>query len=323
MSRYLDLKGKRFGKLTALHRIEDGEKGYAKWLCKCDCGGEIIVDTKRLQRGTVTNCGCEPKKTAGNGSIAEDLTGRRFGKLVVVRRAENKNGRVRWLCQCDCGHRAVFTAKQLKAGQTTSCGCQRKRHLHYKNLRGRWFGRLTALYPTAHRDKKGSIKWKCRCACGNECLVTEDALVHGNTRSCGCRKTEVQGAVFKKVSLYEGTSYTLLKYRNAIRSDNASGYTGVYENKNGKYKAVIGFKGKVYHLGTHDTLQAAAAMRRYAEKILHQGFCEAFERWKVLSRGDPAWETDNPLIYEVSFKDREFDITCNIEALEKEWAEER
>lgn len=98
---------------------------------------------------------------------------------------------------------------------------------------------------------------------------------------------------------------------------------GVYENKNGRYKAVIGFKGKVYHLGTHDTLQAAAAMRKYAEKILHEGFCEAFERWKALSRGDPAWETENPLIYEVSFKEREFDITCNIEALEKEWAEER
>mgnify|MGYP000742202849 FL=1 len=72
MSRYLDLKGKRFGKLTALYRIEDGEKGYAKWLCRCECGGEMIVDTKRLQRGTVTNCGCEPKKTARNGSRRPD-----------------------------------------------------------------------------------------------------------------------------------------------------------------------------------------------------------------------------------------------------------
>jgi hypothetical protein len=33
-----------------------------------------------------------------------DITGQRFGKLVVLKRAPNKNKAVMWLCQCDCGN---------------------------------------------------------------------------------------------------------------------------------------------------------------------------------------------------------------------------
>ena len=130
--------------------------------------------------------GCIPKTTARKGNVAEDLAGRRFGKLVVMKRAENKNSRVRWLCQCDCGNQKVCTAQQLKAGHVTSCGCRvNAKNVNYKDLSGTRFGRLTALYPTLERDKKGSIKWKCICDCGNEHFVTEDALVNGNVQSCG------------------------------------------------------------------------------------------------------------------------------------------
>jgi hypothetical protein len=43
----------------------------------------------------------------------QDLIGQRFGKLTVIRRAENgASGRARWLCQCECGNTTV-------ASQTT------------------------------------------------------------------------------------------------------------------------------------------------------------------------------------------------------------
>ena len=300
------MKGKQFGKLTAEYRVDDGVRGYAKWLCKCDCGGEIIVNTKQLQRGTVTNCGCIPKTTARKGNVAEDLAGRRFGKLVVMKRAENKNSRVRWLCQCDCGNQKVCTAQQLKAGHVTSCGCRvNAKNVNYKDLSGTRFGRLTALYPTLERDKKGSIKWKCICDCGNEHFVTEDALVNGNVQSCGCRKMEVQAEVYKNLSLHDGTSYTILKFSKNPRVDNRSGYRGIALRSNGKYRAHIGFRGKHYNLGTFDSLQESLEERRYAEEILHEGFCDAFERWKALSHDDKKWEKMNPLIYDVIFKDGE------------------
>lgn len=316
MTGFLDLKGKRFGKLTAIYRIEDGEKGYAKWKCRCDCGGEIIASTKHLKRGTVTNCGCEPKKTAGRGNIAEDLKGRRFGMLVVMRRGENINGRVSWYCKCDCGNETLCIARDLKNGDAKSCGCMKKmKNIRYKDIGGERFGRLVTLHPTLKRDKKGSVKWKCRCDCGKILLVTEDALVRGNTTSCGCKKAEVQEQVFNNVSLYDGTSYTILKFRKKPRVDNSSGHLGITLRKSGRYRAHIGFRGKHYNLGTYESLQEALEIRKYAEETLHEGFCKAFERWKRLSSDDKDWEEKNPLNYDVSFKDKEFYVTCNIKEL--------
>lgn len=52
-----------------------------------------------------------------------DLTGQKFGRLIVVRRAENKHGRVAWLCKCDCGKEIITTSYLLKSGQSKSCGC--------------------------------------------------------------------------------------------------------------------------------------------------------------------------------------------------------
>ena len=61
MPRTQNLVGERFDKLTVLEKLPEKEDRYATWRCKCDCGGEIVVNTKRLLRGTITNCGCIPK----------------------------------------------------------------------------------------------------------------------------------------------------------------------------------------------------------------------------------------------------------------------
>lgn len=57
---------------------------------------------------------------------AVDLTGLRFGRLVVLHRAENgKCGKVRWQCRCDCGKETTVFAAGLTSGNTSSCGCYR------------------------------------------------------------------------------------------------------------------------------------------------------------------------------------------------------
>jgi len=54
-------------------------------------------------------------------------SGRRYGNLVAVSRAENKNRRVMWLCRCDCGNTAIVSGHELSSGDTKSCGCIHKK----------------------------------------------------------------------------------------------------------------------------------------------------------------------------------------------------
>ena len=62
-----------------------------------------------------------------------DLTGKRFGRLTVVSRAENsKSGKTRWHCKCDCGNECVVHGDSLKSGNTKSCGCVRREYNHNK-----------------------------------------------------------------------------------------------------------------------------------------------------------------------------------------------
>ncbi|WP_322175477.1 hypothetical protein [Acutalibacter caecimuris] len=52
------------------------------------------------------------------------LTGQRFGKLVVINPAENVGRRTAWHCRCDCGREITVTTGHLREGHTTSCGCR-------------------------------------------------------------------------------------------------------------------------------------------------------------------------------------------------------
>lgn len=54
----------------------------------------------------------------------EDLTGRVYGRLTVLRRVEDSRSRhPQWLCQCSCGNTKVVFGDALRGGYTKSCGC--------------------------------------------------------------------------------------------------------------------------------------------------------------------------------------------------------
>lgn len=58
---------------------------------------------------------------------ALNLVGRTFGRLIVLKRSENRPGdNSRWLCRCYCGIEKVFDSGNLLKGRSTSCGCLRK-----------------------------------------------------------------------------------------------------------------------------------------------------------------------------------------------------
>ena len=120
-----------------------------------------------------------------------DLTGQRFGSLVVIERDYSDKKNAKWFCQCDCGKIVSKSGQGLRNGESTCCDrrtCPNKKEL-FENLRGQTFGRLTAIEPTNKRINN-SVVWKCICNCGTEKMVPASLLKSGGTKSCGCLKKE-------------------------------------------------------------------------------------------------------------------------------------
>lgn len=78
-------------------------------------------------------------------SALKDLTGQRFGRLVVVERAgSNERKHATWLCRCDCGKTITLLGYNLRSGNTNSCGClnsdeARKRFITHNMSRSRLY----------------------------------------------------------------------------------------------------------------------------------------------------------------------------------------
>jgi hypothetical protein len=123
---FQDLTGKKFGRLLVIKRVNKPKEKSAAgtyWLCKCDCGNEKTANNHDLVHGDTTSCGCKRHETPYNFI---DLTGQRFGRLIVIERENKKNNHTRWLCKCDCGNMVMVDPNNLKKGTSTSCGCYQK-----------------------------------------------------------------------------------------------------------------------------------------------------------------------------------------------------
>lgn len=81
-----------------------------------------------------------------------DLTNKKFGRLTVIKRVENKGKETCWLCKCDCGNEKIIKAKNLKSGTTQSCGCLHKEKTQKINYKHGL--RKTRLYNTWANMKK-------------------------------------------------------------------------------------------------------------------------------------------------------------------------
>lgn len=138
-----------------------------------------------------------------------DLTGQRFGKLLVLYQVDDivsskGTKRTNWHCLCDCGTECDVAGDCLRKGNTKSCGCLRMEVGHnakFKDLTGQKFGRLTVLYENTTDPRKEKFKytiWRCMCECGNECDVIGVNLTKGATKSCGCLQKEMASKRFTK-----------------------------------------------------------------------------------------------------------------------------
>lgn len=125
----------------------------------------------------------------------KDLTGQRFGRLVVQQFTDRRDSRsVIWSCRCDCGNVTEGSSRNLCAGALASCGClntetSAQRRLH---LVGEMFGRLTVL-ECIGINKWGNLMWRCSCSCKCKTVVVAGGHLQTQTKptlSCGCISRE-------------------------------------------------------------------------------------------------------------------------------------
>lgn len=84
---------------------------------------------------------------------AHDITGKRYGMLVAISRAENErtvggDPIVMWLCACDCGSSSTVRARNLTSGNTTSCGCRKRTFIRANKTHGMSRSRTYAIWNT-------------------------------------------------------------------------------------------------------------------------------------------------------------------------------
>ena len=179
MSKFIDLTGRQFGKLTVLYRdeplVNSKRKYKTMWHCKCECGKEKSIRMDALVGGRTKSC----------GMCNNDLTGQKFGRLTVLcKNGSDKVGHLIWKCKCDCGNEVDVLATNLIQKYTQSCGCIHSEICSKlgEDLVGQKFGKLTviSLVETSPR------KYLCQCECGGQAIVKPGNLKNGHTQSCGC-----------------------------------------------------------------------------------------------------------------------------------------
>ena len=90
--------------------------------CSCDCGGTTIVSLPNIKKGATKSCGCT--RIAKNKERSIDISGNRYGKLVVLEKSTERSRY--WKCLCDCGNESIVSYSSLTLDSTKSCGCFRR-----------------------------------------------------------------------------------------------------------------------------------------------------------------------------------------------------
>lgn len=68
MGKVKDISNMKFGKLTAIRMVGKTKNHQSLWLCRCDCGNEVVVAGGNLRSGASKSCGCNRTKHGLTGS---------------------------------------------------------------------------------------------------------------------------------------------------------------------------------------------------------------------------------------------------------------
>lgn len=164
-----------------------------QYLCKClFCGEEKFLPKNRFKyKGSIT-CKCT-KSGVKKGDSYFQLTAK---ERDISRIGE---GRVFWLWECSCGNIISAPLRDVKSGNTKSCGCLNQKlrneritdlNKNLEDLSNQRFTKLFVKRLATEEEKinrpKGNRYWFCECDCGNTHIVSTSDLKSGKVKSCGC-----------------------------------------------------------------------------------------------------------------------------------------
>ena len=214
-----------------------------------------------------------------------DLTGKRFGRLFVVKRTNNDNrGQVRWLCKCDCGNTTEVLSFHLRNNEIKSCGClsseltiKRNKEMfkQYNNydLSGEYGIGYTSKGEEFYFDLEDYDKIKDYCWCIDKYgyVVTTDNKHRIKMHILVMNNKFIDHINHKK---YDNRKFNLRLVTNSqnqmnrnIGKNNTSGVKGVYWNNNKqKWHSQIVINKHKIHLGFFDDFNKATEIRKEAEE---------------------------------------------------------
>lgn len=242
-------------------------------------------------------------------SKIKDLTGQKFGRLTVIKRAPNKpnDAHAYWLCHCDCGNEVVYRGTNLIQGRAKSCGCITK-----KDLTRQKFGHLTVL--NYAYSKGGERYWYCQCDCGNFISVRTKSLTSGNTQSCGClhHKKIVETNIKTKSKIDQtniiGQHFDFLEVIDIAPSRNGFSYYLCKCHKCGNFKEIRYsdlISGKVH---------ACGCLQSYGEQQLKEALLKNNILFKTQYRfNDLLSDKQYPLRFDFGILDINNNLICLIE----------
>ena len=205
----------------------------------------------------------------------KDLTGRRFGKLVVKEFAGIKNGNALWRCECDCGNEYIGTRDHLVSGNTRSCGClggQQHHGMHdtrvyriFSAMQQRCYNQNHSAYQNyGGRGIKICDEWMNPI--NGRTKFLEWALSHGYRDDLSIDRIDCNGDYTPENCRWADRSLQGFNRRNANAITNVRGVT--YDRERNKYIVRICINKKQMNLGRYDKLEDALA---YAYTIKGQG----------------------------------------------------
>ena len=173
---------------------------------KCiHCGEE-----KELTMATLSGGLKDKNKCICSCSRSGIKIGDKFGKLTVIARdLDNQEyGRLAWKCKCDCGNIVTIRGKELKNGNTKSCGCLITEkalenlaiiNSNLEDLTGQRSGKLVVIRQAVENEiinkPKGSRYWLCKCDCGNIHIVSTSDFKSKKVQSCGCLNSKGEAKI--------------------------------------------------------------------------------------------------------------------------------
>ena len=217
-----------------------------------------------------------------------DETGKIYGYLTVLGRAENKNNRAMWKCKCKCGKETIVSGKSLRNGETKSCGCLKKEVLIQRNiekggdLTGQRFGKLVVLnffdWKVRNNGKRVRI-WECQCDCGNICYVQHQYLNFGDTNSCGCSHSKGNATITR---LLNEKQINYIAEYNDKRFISSKGGDYYYDfailNENNELVCMIEYQGDIHFLAKGNGWNTEESLiKRQQRDLEKKELCDKYE----------------------------------------------